>query len=263
MSKPYIHALSSVKKYGGTVENYLDIHSTLDSSKSALADNRHRALTHNSWFIGAIIEQIFGVTRVNSEGKVYSVRDIAEDHVSEDFHGFIPSAVDFLAEMEMKDWMQNGQGFPPSYAKIMKKINSNQSENKSFADLEKERLKENESIVTEQNELVKSKTKKLNETKEHVSTLNDTLAQLEESKRQLSLSNMVVDGSLGRFNRGGNKLKNVTDDALSKEENSPLEDMVFDGSQPDFNGEKAAEDIFPSKEKISPFKDKMKGAMMD
>lgn len=119
MSKPYIHALSSAKKYGGTPEDYLDIHVLMDTSKGTIADNRHRALTHNSWFIMEIIPRIFGETMKNSDGKTFSVRDIAEQHILEDFgNRFIPSAQDYLAEMEFKDWMQNGHGHPPSFAKI-------------------------------------------------------------------------------------------------------------------------------------------------
>jgi hypothetical protein len=121
MAKPYVHALSSSKKFGGKPEDYIDIHNLMDSSKAVIADNRHRALTHNSWFIGTILEKIFGVTRKNSAGKTYSVRDVGEQHVLEDYgFKFIPSAQDFIAEMEYKDWMQNGLGNPPSYAKIYK-----------------------------------------------------------------------------------------------------------------------------------------------
>lgn len=119
MSKPYIHAQASARRHGGTPEDYMDIHNLMDSSKAAVADNRHRALTHNSWFIGTIVERIFGSTRTNSAGRVYSVRDIAEEHVLEDYgNKFIPSAQDFLAEIDFKDWMQNGHGHPPSYAKL-------------------------------------------------------------------------------------------------------------------------------------------------
>lgn len=122
MSKPYIHAVSSAKRHGGVPEDYMDIHNLMDSSKSAFADNRHRALTHNAWFIGTILERVFGSTRVNSAGRTYSVRDIGEEHVLEDFGGkFIPSAQDYLAEMDFEDWMQNGRGAPPSYAKISEK----------------------------------------------------------------------------------------------------------------------------------------------
>lgn len=119
MSKPYIHAKSSAKKYGGQPEDYLEIHSFMDISKGALPDNRHRALTHNSWFIMHILTRVFGETFKNSDGKTISTRDIAEQHVLEDFNGkFIPTVQDYFQEMEFKPWMQNGQGYPPSAQKI-------------------------------------------------------------------------------------------------------------------------------------------------
>lgn len=120
MAKPYIHALSSVRRYGGTVENYLPIHDLMDSSKAVIADSRHRALTHNSWFVGTILEKVFGNHIVNSDGKRVSVRQIGEDHVMEDFSNrFIPSAADYLMEMEYRAWMQNGRdAVPPSFERI-------------------------------------------------------------------------------------------------------------------------------------------------
>ena len=122
MSKPYLHAVSSAKRFGGTPEDYIEIHNLMDSSKGAIADNRHRALTHTSWFLSTILERVFGVTLKNSDGKVVSVRDIGEQHVLEDFGGkYIPSAQDYLGEMEFKDWMQNGAGHPPSFSKIAKR----------------------------------------------------------------------------------------------------------------------------------------------
>lgn len=120
MAKPHIHAESSAKKFGGKMEDYLEIHVLMDSSKSAICDNRHRALTHNAWFIGHVLEKIFGYSITNSDGKTVSVRDIGEQHVAEDYGGFIPSAQDFLQEVEWKPWMQNGRGVPPSHAKITK-----------------------------------------------------------------------------------------------------------------------------------------------
>lgn len=116
MSKPYIHALSSVKRYGGTVDDYLPIHNLMDSSKAVIADNRHRALTHNSWFIGTILERIFGTYFSNSDGRAISTRTIGEEHVMEDMK-VIPSGQDYLAEMEYKKWME-GKGTPPSFEKI-------------------------------------------------------------------------------------------------------------------------------------------------
>lgn len=117
MAKPWIHAKSSAKKYGGIPEDYLPIHNYLDKSKGVIADNRHRALTHHSWFL-FVLEDVFGITRENSAGKTYSVRDIGEQHIFEDL-GFIPSGQDYLGELEYKPWME-GKGKPPSYDKIDK-----------------------------------------------------------------------------------------------------------------------------------------------
>ena len=122
MAKPWIHALSSARKFGGIPEDYIEIHNLLDSSKGAIADNRHRSLTHNSWFLSVILEKVFGVVIKNSAGNDVSVRDVGEQHVLEDYGGkFIPSAQDFLAEMEYREWMTNGSGTPPSFAKMEKK----------------------------------------------------------------------------------------------------------------------------------------------
>lgn len=134
MSKPFIHAKSSARKYGGKPEDYEEIHSFMDSSKAAFPTNAHRALTHNAWFIFNILERIkfhnsapctpdnrFPLI-INSDGREVSVRDIGEQHILEDYKGrFIPSAADFLNEMEFKPWMDNGNGVPPSFAKIYEK----------------------------------------------------------------------------------------------------------------------------------------------
>ncbi len=115
MSKPWIHSLSSAKRYGGKPEDYIEIHNLLDSSKQTIGDNRHRALTHNTWFL-FILEKIFGVTITNSDDKQVSVRDIGEQHILEDYNGkFIPTPQDFLSLIPFQAWMNNGRiGLPPS-----------------------------------------------------------------------------------------------------------------------------------------------------
>lgn len=110
MAKPWTHAKSSARKFGGVPEDYIEIHDFMDCSKGAIADNRHRALTHNSWFLKHVIERVFGWAITNSDGKEIPVREIAEQHVLEDFGGFIPTAQDYIQEMEMKSWMNNGMG---------------------------------------------------------------------------------------------------------------------------------------------------------
>jgi hypothetical protein len=119
MSKPLIHAQSSAKKFGGNWEDYIEIHEFMDSSKAVIADNRHRALTHNSWFIAVVIPRVFGeVFSRKSDGKPISSRDIAEQHVLEDYKNkFIPSAGDFISKIPYEQWMQNGEGSPDSYPK--------------------------------------------------------------------------------------------------------------------------------------------------
>lgn len=121
VSKPYIHAVSSARQYGGEPEDYIEIHNLMDSSKASFADNRHRALTHNAWFVGVILEKVFGTTFVNSAGRTISVRDIGEQHVLEDFHGrFIPTAQDYLEGIPFADWMNNGRkGSPPSHRGVL------------------------------------------------------------------------------------------------------------------------------------------------
>jgi hypothetical protein len=122
MSKPWIHAESSARKYGGKPEDYLEIHNFLDNSKGTIADSRHRALTHNSWFLSNVLERVFGVIVTNSDGRTVSVRDIGEQHILEDFGGrFIPSAQDYLQQIELQEWMVMGKGAPPSFAKIANK----------------------------------------------------------------------------------------------------------------------------------------------
>lgn len=101
--KPYIHAKNSAHKYGGKPEDYQAIHDFIDSSKSSVPDMRHRSMLHSSWGI-FIVEKVFGTTLKNSDGRVLSVRDIAEDHVIEDL-GHIPTMQDYLENMELKPWM--------------------------------------------------------------------------------------------------------------------------------------------------------------
>lgn len=132
MAKPWIHAQSSARKFGGIPEDYIEIHNLMDSSKGVIADSRHRALTHNAWFIGTVLEKIFGVVITNSDGKQISVRDVGEQHVVEDYAGrFIPSAQDFLENLEMKEWMIAGKGEAPASCKKLKGL-SERTTKKTF-----------------------------------------------------------------------------------------------------------------------------------
>ena len=103
MAKAWIHARSSARKYGGKPEDYLKIHEKMDESKSAFADIRHRVLYHHS--LGPkMMEDVFGVTIKNSDGKEVVVRDVAEQHILEDI-GYIPSFSEYCEAMEIKPFM--------------------------------------------------------------------------------------------------------------------------------------------------------------
>jgi hypothetical protein len=147
MAKAVFHAQSSVRRYGGKIEDYLDIHVLMDASKSVIADNRHRILTHQNWFISQILPKIFGnymvvpttnagveiqaeieehraaIAELQQElvegkhGRIVSISQIGEDHILEDFAGkFIPTAGDYMQGMKLEGWMNNAKnGVPPSY----------------------------------------------------------------------------------------------------------------------------------------------------
>jgi hypothetical protein len=106
MAHPYHHALSSVRKWGGEVDDYLAIHEWFDGSKAHMADFRHRALRHHSEGI-FLSERIFGKVITNSDGRVVPVRYIGEQHVNEDL-GRIPSVADWLRRIQPEEgdsWM--------------------------------------------------------------------------------------------------------------------------------------------------------------
>lgn len=101
--KAYLHSRIHAKQFGGVPEDYIDIDNFIDSTKQAVADVRHRAILHSA-FGCFIVEQVFGITRVNSAGKIYSPRDIAENHIQQDL-GFIPSMEKYLNNMTIQPWM--------------------------------------------------------------------------------------------------------------------------------------------------------------
>lgn len=114
--KPFIHCKSSVKRWGGVPEDYLDIHTWFDNTKGHIADVRHRAILHNAWGIW-MSESIFGKIIImpngapqktsyiiNSDGVQVQVRDIGEQHVIEDL-GRIPSLFEAMNELPMLPWL--------------------------------------------------------------------------------------------------------------------------------------------------------------
>lgn len=108
MAHCYYHALSSVRKWGGVVEDYLPLHQWFDHSKAILADPRHRALRHHAEGI-FMLEALFGATIVNSDDRTVPVRLVGEQHVREDL-GSIPSFADWARLITPQAWMLRGHG---------------------------------------------------------------------------------------------------------------------------------------------------------
>ena len=109
MANPLIHSKSSVKRWGGKVEDYLPIHELIDSPKACMNNNSARVLTHNTWFAYTIVPKIFGYNITNSDGKSVDVVDIAMLHILEDFRmKFVPTPQDYLKHLEVQPWFNNG-----------------------------------------------------------------------------------------------------------------------------------------------------------
>ena len=103
MAHPYHHAVSSVRKWGGTPEDYLSLHAWFDESKSIIADYRHRALRHHAEGI-FMLERFFGPTLMLSSGRIIPVRWVGEQHVREDLWR-IPSFADWARAIGPEPWM--------------------------------------------------------------------------------------------------------------------------------------------------------------
>lgn len=101
--KPWDHAVSSVRKYGGKPEDYIKLHDWFDQTKAAVPDMRHRVMLHNA--MGCYVaEQVFGHVITNSIGRQVPTRALAEQHIIEDL-GFIPTLEKCFEGMALAPWM--------------------------------------------------------------------------------------------------------------------------------------------------------------
>jgi hypothetical protein len=126
MANPYHHALSSVNKWGGVVDDYLPIHQWFDATKAHHADFRHRALRHHAEGI-FLMERFLGpVVTLSTCGKLDSyashvrggecsftpkvipTRWVGEQHVTEDL-GRIPAATEWLSAIKAEPWMNRSR----------------------------------------------------------------------------------------------------------------------------------------------------------
>jgi hypothetical protein len=102
---PYKHAQSTAQKWGGTPEDYVNIHDWFDETKAYTGDWTHRALRHHSAGIQWAVET-FGHTIQNSNGQKIPTKLIAEQHIEEDC-GFIPTPHQYLQPLKKapEAWM--------------------------------------------------------------------------------------------------------------------------------------------------------------
>ena len=110
MAHAWHHAQSSAKKFGGIPDDYIEIHDWFDGTKELEPTFRHRALRHHTHGIFEA-ERVFGHIIRNSEGKDIPVRVIGEQHVREDFSGFIPTVHDWLKGIPQEPWMNPSPAF--------------------------------------------------------------------------------------------------------------------------------------------------------
>ena len=117
--KPLTHCKISVKKFGGRIEDYIDVHNFFDQTKAHIPDSRHRLILHNSLGI-YLCEQVFGEMIqmpngtfkkmpyiTNSDGNQISVRDIAEQHVLDDLN-HIPTLEKCMEGLKTPDFIAGG-----------------------------------------------------------------------------------------------------------------------------------------------------------
>ena len=97
------HCKSSVKRFGGTEDDYHRIHAWFDQSKEHYGDIRHRALRHHTLGV-QLCEDEFGLWIVNSDDQRVPVKSIAEQHIREDL-GFIPTLQDWYKHIRPQPWM--------------------------------------------------------------------------------------------------------------------------------------------------------------
>ena len=83
------------------------------TSTVGIMSARLKANPSDAAAVVSLANSLIRLQRVNSDGRAVPVRSIAEQHILEDFGGFIPTLQDYLCAMEYKPWM-NGQGDPPS-----------------------------------------------------------------------------------------------------------------------------------------------------
>ena len=123
---PLEHAQLSVRDFKGGVDDYLELHLFIDSSKLYYPFFMHRMFTHNTFFIG-ICEKIFGAYLTNSDGVKVAIRRLCEEHIKQDLNGFLPSMQNWVEEYrkaitnkEKSSWMNSPRKKDLEYLQTLK-----------------------------------------------------------------------------------------------------------------------------------------------
>jgi hypothetical protein len=92
----YDHALLSAQKFNCHVQDTLNLHKLMDSSKYFFPAHQHRLFSHNLWFIQVLTELVGDLIPNSKTGGTISTRDILFEHCKEDHNGHVPSLQDWL-----------------------------------------------------------------------------------------------------------------------------------------------------------------------
>jgi hypothetical protein len=93
----YEHAQLSARKFKCAVEDTLQLHKLMDSSKFFFPASQHRLFSHNTWFIQVLTELVGDTVPNTLNGQTLSTRDVLYEHCKEDHNGKVPSLQDWLA----------------------------------------------------------------------------------------------------------------------------------------------------------------------
>ena len=119
------HARISAKRWGGEAEDYYEVHSFIDSTKSLCSDARHRIL-HTLWGVNSVVVPIYGHSLLNSAGKSVDLKDLCErDHLLVDYQQrFIPTLADFVRAIDPARYLRGSNKKLKKYTSIIQ-INRN------------------------------------------------------------------------------------------------------------------------------------------
>lgn len=100
---PYDHARSSARIHGGIWQDYFELHSWFDASKSLLCRFTHRALRHHLEGVAEAAAH-FGADIRNSDGVDIDTTTLGVQHLEEDCPRIV-RARDWLVGFDAPDWL--------------------------------------------------------------------------------------------------------------------------------------------------------------